>query len=159
MRVLSLLLTLLPQPALADPLAGKTYIVEMSSSQIASGYADYLVPPLAKALAKSPMKPARGPDADVVVNIVTQSDVGQWVGSGESRKWLYTISVTIGISPAETVLPPDGTPVFGARAELRTPNPDRADEMACLIALATRTAWQNYRPEGLLRVDGAACGR
>lgn len=158
MRAL-LLLALLPLPAGAETLAGRTYIVELSSSQSASGYGEYLLPPLLKALARSPMKPAKGPEADVVVNIVTGSDVGQWVGTGAAREWLYTISVTIGISPAETVLPPDGTPVFGARAELRTPNPDRADEMACLIGLATRTAWQNYRPEGLVRVDGSACGR
>ena len=163
MRLVALLALLLPLPAplpaVADPLAGKTYIIEMSSSQMDSGYADYLIPPLAKALAQSPMKPKNGPGADVVVNIVTGSDVGRWVQTAEGRVWLYTISVTVGISPGETVLPYDGTPVFGARAELQTPNPDREDELKCLITLAATTALAEYRPKGRVKVDGAACGR
>lgn len=159
MRALILLLALLPLPAFADPLTGKTYIIEMSSSQMASGYADYLIPPLAKALARSPMTAKNGPGADVVVNIVTGSDVGRWVQTAQGRVWLYTISVTVGISPGETVLPHDGTPVFGARAELQTPNPDREDELRCLITLAARTALAEYRPKGQVKVDGAACAR
>ena len=93
------LLALLPLPALADPLAGKSYIIEMSSSQMASGYGEYLIPPLARALAGSPMRPQNGPGADLVVNIVTDSDVGRWVEGAGGRVWLYTISVTVGISP------------------------------------------------------------
>jgi len=153
------LLALLPLPALADPLAGKSYIIEMSSSQMASGYGEYLIPPLARALAGSPMRPQNGPGADLVVNIVTDSDVGRWVEGAGGRVWLYTISVTVGISPGETVLPYDGTPVFGARAVLQTPNPDREDELRCLITLAAKTALAEYRPKGRVKVDGAACGR
>ena len=159
MRALIAFLALLPVPALADPLTGKTYIIEMTSSQMASGYGEYLLPPLAKALAKSPMRPKNGPGADVVVNIVTGSDVGAWVRTEAGKVWLYTITVTIGISPGETVLPVDGTPVFGVRAALRTPNPDRYDELKCLIGLATKTALAEYRPKGQITVDGTACAR
>lgn len=160
MRHLALLLAaLLPAPALAGPLDGKTYIVELSSSQYDSGYGTYLLPPLVKALASSGMTDKRGPGADVVVNIVTDSDVGRWVGSGAQRVWIYTISATVGISPESYAIPYEGSPAFGVRAVLQTPNPDRPDEMDCLIGLAARTAIASYRPTGILDTDGSACLR
>jgi hypothetical protein len=42
---------------------------------------------------------------------------------------------------------------------LMTPNPDRQDEMYCLIKLAARTALANYRPKGIFPVDGSSCQR
>lgn len=161
MRPILLPLLLLPLPALAGPLTGKTYIIELSSSQSASGYGDYLLPPLLKALAGSGMKPWKqlGPGADLVVNVVTDSDVGRWVGTGDAKAWIYTISATVGLSPEAYVIPVEGTPAFGVRAVLETPNPDREDEMACLIDLATRTALRNWKPEGMEQVDARACLR
>lgn len=158
MRAL-LLALLLPLPAAAAPLDGKSYIIEMSSSQMASGYADDLVPPLAKALATSGMRAQNGAGADVVVNVVTGGDVGAWVQTEGGREWIYTVTVTVGISPGEAVLPYDGTPVFGVRVELKTPNPDREDELRCLIGLATREAVARYQPKGLIRVNGQSCAR
>jgi len=154
-----LLLLLLATPALAGPLTGKTYILQLSSSQYASGYGAYLVPPLAAVMTTSGMTSKDGPGADVVVNIVTDSDVGQWVGSGAQKQWLYTISVTIGISPEAYQIPYEGTPAFGVKAALLTPNGDREDEMDCLIALAARTALARYQPKGLLVTDGQSCLR
>lgn len=132
---------------------------ELSSTQYDSGYGTYLLPPLAKVMAKSGLRAAKGPGADVIVNIQTVSDSGQWLGSGSAKVWTYTISVTIGISPESYVIPYEGTPAFGVRADLRTPNPDRADEMACLITLAARNALANYRPTGHLTTDGSSCLR
>ena len=125
---------LLATPAAADPLSGKSFIIEMSSSQAASGYGDYLLPPLMKALDHSDLKPwtSLGPGADVVVNVVTESDVGRWVKTDAGRVWIYTIAVTIGISPEGYVIPFEGTPAYGVRAVLETPNPDRQDKMDCL---------------------------
>lgn len=160
MRAL-LLLALLPLPAFAGPLSGKSYIVELSSSQSASGYGDYLLPPLLKALEASDLKPwtTLGPGADVVVNVVTGSDVGQWVKQGDQKVWLYTISATIGVSPESYVLPYDGTPAFGVTVRLVTPNPDRVDEMDCLIDMGVKVALRDYQPTGALVVDGQACAR
>mgnify|MGYP001164515752 FL=1 len=146
-------------PAGAGPLDGKRYMIELSSSQYGSGYGEYLVPPLAAALAKTGLRAARQPPADIIVNVVTDSDVGRWVGAGASRQWLYTVTVTVGLSPEAYVIPPDGTPAFGVRATLVTPNPDREDELACLIRLAARTAVANWRPTGMLGTDGSACLR
>lgn len=146
-------------PVLAGPLSGKTYIIELSSSQYDSGLGDDLVPPLASVLAKSGLRAKNGPGADVVVNVVPGSDVGQWVQTAQGRVWLYTVTVTVGISPETYAIPPEGTPAFGVAASLKTPNPDREDELSCLIKLAARTAIKNYRPEGVLQTDGAACAR
>ena len=155
-----LLATLVPiSTARAGPLDGKTYIIELSSSQSASGYADYLLPPLISALDRSRMNPASGPGADVVVNIITHTDVGQWLGEGADRAWIYTFDITIGISPEAYVIPLDGTPAFGIRARLLTPNSDREDELDCLIKLATRTAIANYQPDGVFQTDGSSCLR
>lgn len=151
--------TILASGAMAGPLDGKSYIIELSSSQYSSGYGEYLVPPLAAVLATSGMRAAKGPGADVVVNIVTQSDVGQWIGQGEAREWLHTVQITVGISPEAYVIPFEGTPAYGVRARLLTPNPDREDELECLIKLAARTALANYRPTGLLVADGQGCLR
>lgn len=163
MRHALILLSLLAPPAGADtltaPLAGKSYIVEMSSSQSASGYGAYLLPPLMQVMSTSGLRPQNGPGADLVVNVVTDSDVGQWMARGDEQVWLYTISATVGISPESYMIPLEGTPVFGVRASLITSNPDRQREMDCLIKLAARTALQNYRPEGLLGVDGQGCSR
>lgn len=150
---------LLPLPAHAAPLDGKTYIIELSSTQYSSGYGEYLLPPLAKAMRHSGMTAKNGPGADVVVNVVPESDVGQWVKTASGKEWLYTLTATVGISPGETSLPYDGTPVYGVRASLLTPNADRDDELACLIGLAARTAVANYRPKGILKVDGQSCQR
>ena len=67
--------------------------------------------------------------------------------------------ITVGISPAAYVIPEDQTPAFGVRADLLTPNPDRDDELACLIKLAARTALANYAPTGLFQTDGSSCLR
>lgn len=158
-HALAAIALILAAPALAGPLDGKSYIVEISSSQSSSGYAEYLLPPLLAELARSRMRPAKGPGADVVVNIVTESDVGQWVGSGDARQWLYTVQITVGISPESYVIPQEGTPVFGIRARLMTPNSDREDELNCLTRLAARTAIRNYQPEGIFTTDGSSCLR
>jgi hypothetical protein len=163
MRHALILFLLCTLPAAADsltgPLAGKSFIVEMSSSQYASGYGAYLLPPLMQVLSTSGMRAQGGPGADVVVNVVTDSDVGQWVKRGGEEVWLYTIAATVGISPESYVIPIEGTPVFGVKASLMTSNPDRQREWDCLIKLAARAALQNYRPEGLLAVDGQGCSR
>jgi hypothetical protein len=149
----------LATPAAAGPLSGQSYIIEMSSSQSASGYGDYLLPPLMRALEASDLVLHRvlGPGADIVVNVVTDSDIGAWMGN--PPVWTYTISATVGLSPESYPMPYDGTPAFGVRADLRTPNPDRPDEMDCLIALAARTALANYRPTGILKTNGQSCLR
>lgn len=158
---LGVLLALLGSPALAGPLTGKSYMVEMSSTQVSSGYAGYLLPPLLKELAASDLVAHNtpGPGADVVFNITPDSDNGHWVTQGGKKRWLYAVRVTVGISPESYVIPVDGTPAFGVTARLTTPDPDREDEMDCLIRLAARTAIRDYRPKGAEAVDGQACAR
>ncbi len=156
---LALALALLATQAAADPLAGKSYIIQLSSTQYSSGYGEYLLPPLAKVMQHSGLKAKNGPGADLVVNVEPASDVGRWVGKDANRVWLYTISATVGISPEAYEIPYEGTPAFGITATLQTPNPDRQDEMDCLITLAARTALKNYRPTGVFKTDGSACAR
>ena len=160
MRTLATCLAIsLATPLHAGPLDGKSYIIELSSSQYDSGYGNYLLPPLAAEMAKSGMRARNGPGADIVANIQTDSDVGRWVGSGENKVWIYTISVTVGLSPESYVIPFEGTPVFGVKAVLETPDPDREDELECLIRLAARTALKAYKPTGILKTDGRSCLR
>jgi hypothetical protein len=144
----------------ASPLDGKTYIIEISSSQSASGYAAYLIPPLAREIAKAGLRPVKpGPGADVVFNIVTHSDIGRWMETKTGREWLYTVTITTGISPESYVIPFEGTPQFGVAVTLTTPNSDREDELACLIGLATREAIARYRPTGIVALSGQSCLR
>jgi len=144
----------------ASPLDGKTYIIEVSSSQSASGYAAYLLPPMVRAIEQAGLRPVKpGPGADIVFNIVTHSDVGQWMDTPKGREWLYTVTITTGISPESYVIPFEGTPQFGVAVSLITPNGDREDELACLIELATREAIARYKPKGLIKLSGQACLR
>lgn len=144
----------------ASPLDGKTYIIEVSSSQSKSGYGDYLLPPLMRAIEKSGLKPWKpAPGADVVFNIVTHSDVGQWMQTAKGREWLYTQTIIVGVSPESYAIPFEGTPQFGVAATLITPNSDREDELACLIGLAAREAIARYTPNGIIKVSGQSCLR
>lgn len=144
----------------ASPLDGKTFIIQISSTQNDSGYSAYLLPPLGREIAKAGLKPVKpGPGADVVFNIVTDSDVGQWVETASGREWLYTVTITTGISPEDYVIPFEGTPQFGVAVTLITPDSDREDEFACLIGLATREAIARYRPKGLIKLSGQSCLR
>lgn len=162
-RWLSIVCLLAAAPAAADglapALAGKRYIIELSSSQYDSGYGAYLVPPLDAALKAGGLRSKSGPGADIVVNIVTGSDVGRWVGKGENRRWLYTATVTVGVSPSDYVIPHGGRPAFGVTVSLLTPNSDREDELDCMIRRAVAVALVRYRPRGHLTVDGGACLR
>ncbi len=73
---LAAVLVALASAAAADPLTGKSYIIQLSSSQYSSGYGEYLVPPLAAVLRKSGMRAVNGPGADLVINVET--DFGCW---------------------------------------------------------------------------------
>lgn len=152
-------LSILASTVLAGPLDGKKYIIQMSSSQVSSGYANYLVPPLASVFNDAGFRAMRGPGADIVVNIITHSDVGQWMTTPKGRKWLYTVTITVGISPENYDIPYEGTPKFGVAAALVTPNGDREDELACLIGLAARNAIEKYKAAGLIKVSGQSCLR
>ncbi|MDU8910923.1 hypothetical protein [Aestuariicoccus sp. MJ-SS9] len=140
-------------------LDARTYVIELTSSQFVSGYGGDLVPPLVSALGRKGMRAVENQDAEVVVNIVTDMDVGQWMWRGDEQKWIYTVRIMVGISPVDYVIPEDGTPVFGVRVRLETPNPDREDELGCLIRLAARTAVEQYRPAGMIELDGQECLR
>jgi len=139
----------------------KTYIIQLTGSQYASGYGAYLVPPLQKALRKTGMKSYGGPGADYAATVEPKSDVGAWYGEGEARQWLYQSTVTVGLSPADIDIEPEGrlSPSFSVTARLMTPNADREDELECLIVLATRELAARYRPKGHVTVNGAGCAR
>lgn len=143
-----LLLALLATPGHAGPLTAKSYIIQLSSSQYASGYGEYLVPPLYKVLQTSGMTATNGPGADVVVHVETATDVGQWVGKPDHKQWLCTICVTIGITPEACQIPWEGTPAFGVKALLMTPNgPARMNWIARSPSRRGRR-WQTTRRRG-----------
>ena len=95
----------------------------------------------------------------MVFNIVTHSNVGQWMETASGREWLYTLTITTGISPESYVIPFESTPQSGVAVSLITPNADREDELACLIGLATREAIARYRPAGMIKLSGQSCLR
>ena len=57
---------------------------------------------------------------------MTDRDDGRWVDEGEERRWLYTVLITVGISPGTYRFPEDGTPVFGVRVGVFG-NPENAN--------------------------------
>jgi hypothetical protein len=153
----ALIALLFAAQAHADPLDGKSYIIELSSTQYSSGYGEYLLPPLMEVMTASKLTPKNGPGADVVVNVVTDSDVGRWVDQGGQKVWVYRVTAMVGISPEAYPIPLEGTPAFGVTALLETPRSDDWQEWSCLIRLAARTALANYHAMGMLRTDGSGC--
>jgi hypothetical protein len=140
--------------------AGQTYIIQLTSSQVASGLGEYLVPPLKKAFDASGLVYHGGAGAAYAATIRPSSDVGKWFGSAPDRKWLHTRLVEIGLTPAgEDPEPPRGSPAFAVTARLVTPDADRVDELNCLVELAVREIAARYRARGRVTVDGAACAR
>lgn len=138
-----------------------SFIIQVTSSQYASGLAEYLVPPLQKAFRKTGMRYVGKPGAQFAATVETGSDVGKWYGEGADARWLYERYVTVGLSPAEADIEPEGrlTPYFSVTAKLVTPNEDRVDELNCLISLATRELAARYVPKGGVTVNGASCAR
>lgn len=155
----------LAQPALAqqspDYPKQRKVIIQLTSSQYSSGFGEYLVPPLEKALRKTGIRFASGPDADFAASVETGSDVGSWHVVNGKQVWLYQRFVTVGLSPADVDIEPMGklAPSFSVTVNLTTPNEDRVDELNCLISLATRELAARYRPTGHVRVDGSGCAR
>lgn len=152
-------------PALAQQSAefprNASYIVQLTGSQYGSGLGQYLVPPLTKAFAKTGMAYRGGPEAEYAATVESEADTGQWYGKGADAAWLYERGVTVGLSPADIDLEPQGrlAPAFAVTARLRTPDEDRVDELDCLIALATAELAARYRSRGHVTVDGASCAR
>ena len=141
--------------------SSESYIVQLGSSQYASGLGEYLVPPLIDAFDKTGMTYEGGPAAQFAASVETGSDVGRWYGTSDGRHWLYKRFVTVGLSPANIDIEPMGvmTPSFSVKTVLVTPNEDRVDELECLISLATQELAARYRPEGQVTVDGTGCAR
>jgi len=138
-----------------------SYIIQLTSSQYASGLGDYLVPPLTRAFRKTGMRYEGGPGADYAATVETGSDVGSWYGTGDDARWLYKRFVTVGLSPADMDIEPEGKlkPAFSVTVTLITPNEDRVDELDCLIALATRELAARYQTTGHALVNGRSCAR
>ncbi len=140
---------------------GGSYIIQLTSSQYASGLGEYLVPPLDKAFRRTGMRYEGGPKAQFAATVQTESDVGSWHGTGDARVWLYERSVTVGLSPADVDIEPEGklSPSFSVTVRMLTPDADRVDEMNCLIALATGELSARYKPRGHVLVNGSGCAR
>lgn len=147
----------------AGALAGKSYIVEMTNAQIASGFANDLVPPLVSALNTTGLKQkgGTGVGSDYVISISHDYDAGKWYGKGEHQAWLHTRIITVGITPANGDPWPQGkhSPAFGVSAELQTPDVDRVDELDCMIRGAVMEAAAKYQTSGRLRIYAAKCLR
>ncbi len=140
-------------------------IIQLTSSQLVSGFGEHLVPPLLEAFQKTGMTYAYDSDADFAASVETGSDVGRWYETDEeevvAEVWLYERFVTVGLSPAEVDIEPHGklAPSFPVTVKLVTPDQDRVDELNCLIALATRELAARYRAKAHVLVDGSSCAR
>lgn len=157
---LSLALPAAAQQSDAYP-RGKVVIIQLTSSQMVSGFGEYLVPPLLEALEGTGLVYAFDAEPDYAASIATDSDVGRWVETEDSRDWIYTRSVTVGLSPADVDIEPGGkpSPSFSVKTILQTPDQDRVDELNCLISLATRELAARYAPKGHFTVNGQGCLR
>jgi hypothetical protein len=140
---------------------GASYIIQLTSSQAASGLGEYLVPPLLRAMNRTGLVYEGGPGADYAATVEVVSDVGAWYEVGGTEVWLYTLDVSVGLSPSGLDIEPEGRlePAFAVTARLRTPDGDREDEWTCLIALSARELAARYRPKGTVLVNGSQCLR
>jgi hypothetical protein len=153
----------LAAPALAqtspDFPTRSTYVIHLGSGQSSLG--EYLVPPLEKAFRKAGLRYKGGPGAAYAATVESTSDVGSWQTSGGEKVWLYERFVTVGLSPADIDIEPEGrlSPSFAIAARILTPDEDRVDELECLVALAVRELAARYRPTGRVVVNGQGCAR
>lgn len=148
-----------PRPAAAAESApkGRTYVVMMTQSQIGSGLARHLVPPMTDALDRIGMVNAKGPTAEWVVSLESEADNGTWLGSGESRRWRHTRTVEVAFAPNEGFPRKPETRRFTVAAQVVTANPDRTDEFKCLVDLAVKTAFARWQSSGRIVVRGVEC--
>jgi hypothetical protein len=158
--VFYLLSMLTPATAQTFP-TGKTYIIQLTSSQGSSRFGEYLVPPLQRALNASGLVYKGDASAQYVATIETGADVGAWYGVGDQRQWLYTRFVTVGLSRSDIDVDIEGklTPAFSVKVSLTTPDEDRVDELKCLIERAVREVKAQYRPQGQVSLKDTSCAR
>lgn len=140
-----------------DAPVGRGYVVMMTQPQIASGLARHLVPPLTDALDRSGMINAKGPTAEWVVSVDSAADDGAWLGSGESRRWRHERTVSVVFAPNRGFPRSPDVPTLTVAAKVVTADPDRTDELRCLVDLAVKTAFARWSPSGRLAVHGVAC--
>lgn len=148
-------------PARAQFPAGRTYIIQLTSSQGSSGMGEYLVPPLKRAFDQAGLRYRPDAGAEYTASVTNAYDVGKWHGAAGGRSWLHTRTVTVGLSPAGADIDKGNrmVPHFSVSARLLTADADRVDELNCLVALATRELVARYRPRGQATIDGSACRR
>lgn len=138
---------------------GRSYVVMMTQPQIASGTARHLVPPLVDALDRAGLKNAKGPTAEWVVSLEKSADEGKWLGSGESRRWRHTATVSIAFAANRGFPRAPDVPTFTVDARVVTADPDRPDEFRCLVDLAVKTAMNRWQASGRIEVRGTECER
>lgn len=136
---------------------GRSYVVMMTQSQISSGLVRDLLPPMVDALDRNGMTNARGPSAEWVVSVDGSFDHGAWLGSGESRRWRHTRTVSVTFAPNEGFPRKATTSTFTVDARVVTADTDRMDEFRCLVDLAVKTAMTQWKPSGRVAVAGVAC--
>jgi hypothetical protein len=156
---------MLTTAAIAYP-TGETYVIQLRSTQASSGFAEYYIPSLKQALDASGLIYRPDDTAAYTATVETGSDVGKWYGKGQgnadTRTWLHTRFVTVGLSPKHIDVEPVGgkiKPAFAVKVNLLTPDSDRVDELRCLVGLAVRELQTRYRPKGLVTVSGQSCSR
>ncbi|MCP5085585.1 MAG: hypothetical protein GY952_02080 [Rhodobacteraceae bacterium] len=135
------------------------FVIQLTSSQFASGIGNYLVPPLLEAFRRTGITYTGGSDADFAATVQTRSDVGKWHGKGSAAVRLYSRFVTVGLSPANVDIEVRGrlTPRFSVTVKLVTPNQEKVDELSCLIGLATRELARRYKVKGHIKLNGKSC--
>jgi hypothetical protein len=136
---------------------GRSYVVMMTQTQISSGLARHLVPPMVDALDRAGMTNAKGPGAEWVVSVESSADHGAWLGSGESRRWRHVRTVSVTFAPNEGFPRKAETSTFTVDARVVTADPDRTDEFRCLVDLAVKTAMTRWKKSGRVAVQGVAC--
>lgn len=151
------LLVVSPAGAAAGGPQGRSYVVMMTQSQISSGLVRDLLPPMIDALDRAGMTNAQGPSAEWVVSVESSFDHGAWLGSGESRRWRHTRTVSVTFAPNEGFPRRSATPTFTVDARVVTADTDRADEFRCLVDLAVKTAMKQWKASGRVPVAGVAC--
>jgi hypothetical protein len=151
------LLAVTPARAAESGPKGRSYVVMMTQSQISSGLARHLVPPMVEALDRAGMTNAQGPSAEWVVSVDDGSDHGVWLGSGESRRWRYTRTVSVTFAPNRGFPRKADTPTFTVDARVVTADADRVNEFRCLLDLAVKTAMTRWKASGRVAVAGVAC--
>jgi hypothetical protein len=139
---------------------GRTYLIQLEPGQADAPQAESVVEALRSGLDRHGLVYDLSDRAELIATYNIEVDQGRWIGKGAARRFVYTGTLTIGLSPAgHPAVPLSRRPAFGVRVSASSPEPAHVADVGCMARLGVAALAAGYRLSGRVDLDGSSCAR